>query len=125
MSTLQTNQRNPHGHGARTGAIAVAVGALIAIGISVLTLTLTGANQAIGVAQARPYMPPAAVRAAPAGSVIEPTTDRLRCLSTPRRIAGPSLTTVLFPLAPEERGRVLRIILMTPCHLWAAYAPVK
>ena len=118
MSTLQTNQRNPHGHGARTGAIAVAVGALIAIGISVLTLTLTGANQAIGVAQARPFTPLAALpSAAPAGSLHEPTTHTPPHLLVAGRNTGPSLTTVLFPLAPEERGRVLRIILTTPRHL--------
>jgi hypothetical protein len=122
MPSLRTI-RPPHRRRTQFASRLRALGAVIALGAT--ALTLNGATQAIEVAQARPPMPFVAVRAAPADSVHGPATDRIRCLNTPRRIAGPSLTTVLFPLTPEERGRVLRIILMTPCHLRATYSPVK
>jgi hypothetical protein len=113
MSTLEAIRPPRH---RRTRPLAL--GAVIAVGAIALTLALSGANQAIGVAQARPFTPLAALAlAAPAGSFHEPTTHTPRHLLVAGRNTGPSLTTVLFPLAPEERGRVLRIILTTPRHL--------
>ena len=54
----------------------LALGAVIAVGAIALILALSGANQAIGVAQARPFTPLAALAlAAPAGSFHEPTTQ--------------------------------------------------
>jgi hypothetical protein len=116
MSTLEATCP-PHRRGTRVRSRLLALGAVIASGATALILTLSGANQAIGVAQARPITATAVVRVAPARSFHEPTTHTPRHLLVAGRNAGPSLTTVLFPLAPEERQRVLRIILTTPRHL--------
>lgn len=113
MSTLEAIRPPRHG---RTRPLAL--GAVIAVGAIALILAFSGANQAIGVAQARPFTPLAALpSAAPAGCFHEPTTHMPRHLLVAGRNTGPSLTTVLAPVSPLERERVLRIILTTPRDL--------
>ena len=131
MATLEATPRTQTGR-TRLRTRLLTLGALVAIGAAALILALSGSNRgtnphpAIGT-QARPYVPPAAVRsAAPAGYLRDPATHKLARVRTPAatqsaRSSRPTLQSVLRSLTPAERQHVLGIVALSRSQQAAAF----